>query len=99
MDARRPQESLQPIKHAAVAKHVALPDNQYGPAHLGQCRLDGGIARAIVLELQPPVVHPGVRECRAGTPRMTVPEAAMNEYHLPAPTEDDVGPPGKIPSM
>lgn len=97
--AGRTKKSAQSTDEIVVATHLALPDNEHGPTHLVQGRLNSGIARAVRVELQPPIVDTGARKCGAGTPRMTVPEAAMNEDHLPAATKDDVRAPRQIPSM
>ena len=70
--------------------HLALPNDHHSPAEGLQFQKVLLIADFVAMELRRPIlgVRPGqLPPCRAVVP---VPEAAMHEYDLPLPWEDDI---------
>ena len=76
---RWPQECIYPLGHCRLVPRLALPDGENSPTQAEQRPFVLGVALAIALQFWNPVVRPGRGVPIAGTPLMTVPEAAVHK--------------------
>lgn len=92
---RSAKKRSQAFLHAALIPYFAFPYNERLPA----LRFEGfdilSVPRFVPLQLRPPITLIGFRNM-GGLAIMRVPEAAVNENHLPARSEHQVRLSGKV---
>jgi len=78
---------------------LAFPYGEHPPSRLSKSILVPAISRDVPFELRNPVLLPGGGNASATLAPMLVPEATVNEDHLPTAWEDNVRDAGQITSM
>jgi hypothetical protein len=82
--SRTTKEISQALLEGLAFRDVAFPQLNYFPAAASQLADVSAVALDVAQQLRHPVVLAGLREPSVDAPFVLVPEAAVDEYRLPA---------------